>query len=157
MIVNLLSVMSPSCKQIGPKGMFRSKVCLCTSAHVCVPGQTGRKGQCPTSRRLPAPRPGRLQPQEVPRAAVVFEHLKVSAPRAKTPLAWNFLLRCRKVFIRSYQCWELSHFICTDAGIMYFCKEKQTYDFQKNGIRTVSCLGVQLVWLGLLTAGVTYT
>lgn len=123
--------------------------------HMRVPDQTGMKGQRPTSRRLPTPSPGHLQPQELPHAAVVFGCLKVPAPRAKTPLAWNFLLRCRKVFIWSYQCLELTHCICTDSGIMYFCKKKQTYNFQKKGSWTGSCLGVQLVWLGLLTAGVT--
>lgn len=109
--------------------MFRSEVYLCTSMHVRVPGQTGMKGQHPTSRRLPTLSPG--QPQEVAHAAVVFGCLKVPAPRAESLLAWNFLLRCRKVFIWSYQCLELTHCICTDSGIMYFCKEKQTYHFQK--------------------------
>lgn len=87
LLTESVSVVSSSCKQIGQKGMFRSKVCLYTSIHMCVPGQAGMKGQRPTSRRLPMLSPGRLQPQELPCTAVVFGCVKAPAPRAETPLA----------------------------------------------------------------------
>lgn len=118
--------MSPSCKQICQKGVFSSEVCLCTSVHMCVPGQAGMKGQCPTSRRLPGTCSLRGSP-----AAVLFGRLKVPAPRTETPLARSFLLRCRQVFVGSYRCLSSAHCVYTGAGITYFCKERWKYNFQK--------------------------
>lgn len=87
LLTESVSVVSPSCNEIGQKGMFRSKVYLCTSMHMRVLGQTGMKGRCLTPRRLLTLSPGCLQPQEVPHAAVVFGCLKTPAPRAETLLA----------------------------------------------------------------------
>lgn len=130
LLTESVSVMSPSCKQIGQKGMFSSKVYLCTSVRMCVPGQAGMKGQRRTSRRLRCRVLGTCSLRGSP-AAVVFGHLKVPAPRTETPLAWSFLLRCRQVFIGSYCCLSLAHCVYADAGITHFCKQKWKYNFQK--------------------------